>query len=247
MGFSGGGSNILLPHTHDGRISQDGGPLQFNNVTQSQSAAGEVFYSDGTALQQLVYPAVPAGETLTAVAASTAPSWAAGAAGSVFELVSTTELGVDANDITSTFVPILQSDISYLHCIVNGNTSATGSSIALRVNSITTSTYEFSQVGYSGGISVNSKTGYPFHQLLDGSGQPFVSTFDVSCNPTTSTINIQGFTSMSDTSLATVFFTTGGSNSTAAQTSLSEIKVFMWNGAHNLLAGTKMDIYKVLI
>lgn len=79
MGFSGGGSNVLLPHTHDGTVSQDGGSLNFNNVTQSQSAAGEVFYSDGVHLQQLAYPGVPAGETLTAAALSTAPSWAAAA------------------------------------------------------------------------------------------------------------------------------------------------------------------------
>jgi len=249
MGFSGGGSNVLLPHTHDGRISQDGGPLQFNNVTQSQSAAGEVFYSDGTALQQLVYPAVPAGETLTAVAASTAPSWAAGAAGSVFELVSTTELGVDANDITSTFTAIDQSLISYLHCIVNGNTSATGSNVALQINNLSTSTYEYTQIGTFNGttVDINSKTGYAYYTLLDGSGAPFVSTFDVSCNTVTDTINIQGFTSKSDTSANTNFYNTAGSNSTAAQTSLSEIKVYTANGAHNLLAGTKMDIYKVLI
>jgi hypothetical protein len=53
MGFSGGGSNVLLPHTHDGTVSQDGGALDFNNVTQSQSSAGQVFYSDGAHLQQL--------------------------------------------------------------------------------------------------------------------------------------------------------------------------------------------------
>ena len=81
MGFSGGGSNVLLPHTHDGTVSQDGGPLNFNNITQSQSAAGEVFYSDGAHLQQLAYPGVPAGQTLTAAAASSAPSWAAAASG----------------------------------------------------------------------------------------------------------------------------------------------------------------------
>jgi len=81
MGFSGGGSNILLPHTHDGTVAQDGGALNFNNVTQSSSSAGEVFYSDGVHLQQLAYPGVPAGETLTATALSTAPSWAAGGSG----------------------------------------------------------------------------------------------------------------------------------------------------------------------
>jgi hypothetical protein len=99
MGFSGGGSNVLLPHSHDGRVSQDGGPLDFNNITQSQSAAGEVFYSDGTALQQLVYPAVPAGETLTAAALSTAPSWVAAAAATTVwtELVNTKVVGASVN------------------------------------------------------------------------------------------------------------------------------------------------------
>ena len=81
MGFSGGGSNVLLPHTHDGTVSQDGGPLDFNNATQSQSLAGEIFFSDGVHLQQLAYPGVPAGETLTAAALSTAPSWQAAGGG----------------------------------------------------------------------------------------------------------------------------------------------------------------------
>ena len=75
MGFSGGGSNILKPHTHNGLTVQDGGALDFDDITQSQSSAGMVFFSDGTHLQQLAYPGVPAGETLTATALSTAPSW----------------------------------------------------------------------------------------------------------------------------------------------------------------------------
>ena len=78
MGFSGGGSNILKSHTHDGTVAEDGGALDFNNITQSQSSAGDVFFSDGIHLQQLSYPAVPGGETLTAQALSTAPSWQAG-------------------------------------------------------------------------------------------------------------------------------------------------------------------------
>ena len=84
MGFSGGGSNILKAHRHDGLVVQDGGSLDFNNITQSNSAAGQVFYSDGVHLQQLAYPGVPAGETLTATPASTSPTWAAGSAGGTF-------------------------------------------------------------------------------------------------------------------------------------------------------------------
>lgn len=73
MGFSGGGSNVLLPHTHDGTVSQDGGPLNFNNITQSQSAAGQVFFSDGNHLQQLAIGG--ALDQLRVNGGATAPEW----------------------------------------------------------------------------------------------------------------------------------------------------------------------------
>lgn len=104
MGFSGGGSNVLLPHTHDGTVSQDGGSLDFNNITQSNSSAGQVFYSDGVHLQQLSYPGVPAGETLTAAALSTAPSWvAATPAATAWEIVANITNGGVANLASGTF------------------------------------------------------------------------------------------------------------------------------------------------
>ena len=40
MGFSGGGSNITKAHTHSSSIVQDGGALNFSNVTQAGMAAG---------------------------------------------------------------------------------------------------------------------------------------------------------------------------------------------------------------
>ena len=76
MGFSGGGSNILKPHTHDSNILQDGGNLDFDNSTQSDMAAKSMTYSDGSHLQELVGPGVPAGEILTFATAASAPSWA---------------------------------------------------------------------------------------------------------------------------------------------------------------------------
>jgi len=102
MGFSGGGSNILKAHTHNGLIVQDGGALDFDDITQSQSSAGMVFYSDGTHLQQLAYPGSPAGETLTAAAASTAPSWAA-AGGASVTLLGSQRLTSDASQMQVTF------------------------------------------------------------------------------------------------------------------------------------------------
>lgn len=75
MGFSGGGSGVLLNHEHDGTLALDGGPLNFLNITQSGQGQGDITYSDGNHLQTLTYPGVPGGEQLTAVAATTEPSW----------------------------------------------------------------------------------------------------------------------------------------------------------------------------
>jgi len=87
MGFGGGGSSSLPNHQHS-NVPLTGGPLDLSNVTVGSLAAGSVVYSNGAALQELVKPAVPAGETLTFAPAATQPSWAAGgAAGTWTELI----------------------------------------------------------------------------------------------------------------------------------------------------------------
>ena len=78
MGFSGGGSNITKPHTHDSTIVQDGGSLAAN-VTQFGLSAGSVLYSDGSNIQELAVGS--AADTLTVNAGATAPEWVAAAAG----------------------------------------------------------------------------------------------------------------------------------------------------------------------
>ena len=80
MGFGAGGGGALPNHEHT-NIALDGGPLDFNNTTVGSMNQGDITFSDGAALQQLAYPAVPAGETLTAAALSSSPSWNAAAAG----------------------------------------------------------------------------------------------------------------------------------------------------------------------
>ena len=137
MGFSGGGSNILKAHTHNGLTVQDGGALDFDDITQSQSSAGMVFYSDGTHLQQLSYPGSPAGETLTAVPASTAPTWAA-AAGGAWTL--------EGTDSSSSLVSSLSVDVADKSCYsvyyhISCATGDTGAA-AVRINGVT-SGYEW--------------------------------------------------------------------------------------------------------
>ena len=74
MGFSGGGSNVLKPHTHDSTILQDGGNLNFQNITQSNMSSGSVCYSDGNHLQELSVGTT--GNQLT-VSAGNIPEWSA--------------------------------------------------------------------------------------------------------------------------------------------------------------------------
>lgn len=79
MGFGGGGSNVTLAHTHSSAIVQDGGALDFDDVTQASGAAGDITFSDGNALQLLNVGS--AADVLTVNGAGTAPEWAAPASG----------------------------------------------------------------------------------------------------------------------------------------------------------------------
>ena len=73
MGFSGGGSNILKPHTHSAAILQDGGNLDMQGVTQGNLSAGSVTFSDGNSLQELAISSP--GNVLVVNGAGTAPEY----------------------------------------------------------------------------------------------------------------------------------------------------------------------------
>ena len=92
MGFSGGGSNVLLPHKHDGTVAQDGGPLDFDNVTQADLTAGDVIFSNGTHLQRLAI-GTPA-QQIKVNAGATAPEYFTPAAASAtWEVLADVTLG----------------------------------------------------------------------------------------------------------------------------------------------------------
>jgi len=110
MPFSGGGGGQLTAHVHDNTPLQ-GGPLNFNNTTIGGMAAGDITFSDGAALQTLTYPAVPAGETLTAAALSSAPSWVAGGGAPVVTTQSITPTSAQTTT-SGTFVTVANSTIN---------------------------------------------------------------------------------------------------------------------------------------
>jgi len=101
MGFSGGGANITKAHTHSGAISQDGGDLDFNNVTRAGLSAGDLTYSNGTALQVLGIGS--ATDTLTVNAGASAPEWVSAAGGGgAYSFLQSETLGADTSAWTVT-------------------------------------------------------------------------------------------------------------------------------------------------
>ena len=139
MGFSGGGSNVLKSHRHDGTVVQDGGSLDFNNITQSNSSAGQIFYSDGVHLQQLAYPAVPNNETLTAVAASTEPSWVAGGGSPIWTDGGSDVSAVSVSDLTVSAIPA--HDVLQVVFSVGSDDGGNNCKPCIRINGIATATY----------------------------------------------------------------------------------------------------------
>ena len=78
MGFSGSGSNILKPHTHDSTVVQDGGSLDMKNITQSSMSNGSLTYSNSAHLQEL---SIGTPTHVLTVSAGNLPVWSATAPG----------------------------------------------------------------------------------------------------------------------------------------------------------------------
>jgi len=248
MGFSGGGTNILKSHSHDGTVVQDGGPLDFNNITQSQSAAGEVFYSDGAHLQQLAYPGVPAGETLTAVAASSAPSWVAAAATTpAYELISTTTLGGAANDITLSFAAISGSAVSKFVYVFNGGISAAAVELAIRLNGSSAAQYNMQRLKMTGGAGAFSQWSNETHfkpYSTQTSGARVFGLMDIQVDQTSQTPNIL----MSSTFVGASGQEVCSGNVNITATSLSEIEIYAIDGGSpTITAGSTASLFKVNI
>jgi len=250
MGFSGGGSNVLLPHTHDGTVTQDGGPLDFNNITQSQSAAGEVFFSDGAHFQQLAYPGVPAGETLTAVDASAAPSWVASpAASAVYELVDTETLAADAGDITLSMAAVSGSTVSQFIMTFNGAVTTLGEELRLRINGDSTSDYVTERLNVIGGVSsANTHTDTYFHLCPANASLRYFGNVNIQVGHFgTGPVGGSGVYMSSDFVTSGAHFMYSGYISGNLDTTLSEVKIESFGAGGNIKDESCASLFKVNI
>jgi hypothetical protein len=164
MGFSGGGSNILKPHTHDSTILQDGGNLDFKNITQSDMSAGSVTYSDGVHLQELGI-GTPA-QQLIVNPGATAPMWSSEHTQGRLEVLHDDVLSADGTTMTFTPSSALDMEAVYgelVFCLQGWQ--ATLGSIGLTINGH--ANYDYNNIlNDSGVLSGNSASGVSTIELI---------------------------------------------------------------------------------
>ena len=245
MPFSGGGGGQLSNHVHDNTPLQ-GGPLNFNNTTIGGMNAGDITFSDGAALQTLAYPGVPAGEVLTAVAASTAPAWVAAGGGGQIELIDHTELSGSATEINTTFAAISGNDISCLLVYVNAVPDG-ANDIQCQINGRTSGYYVEGQK-IAGAtqtlVDLNNAASFRVAQH-EGANKAQTSVINIfTGDPTMGSALSQIINYMvSGHSDAGASIWENGSQTTTGQTTLDQVRIFV--NAGNLLAGSSLSIYKV--
>ena len=218
MGFSGGGSNVLKSHTHDGLTVQDGGSLDFNNITQSNSSSGQIFYSDGVHLQQL---SIGAPNDEIRVSGANLPEWyTPAAAGSNYEFLGSAT-AVSTSPITVSFTAVTNPD--YVVAVFAGAPAA-GQEVGFQVNGITTSTYNNQGFYQSSGsqtmrnVSGNDKF-YGIDSGISGNGVTYAKFFT---NPVNEEI-FMSTESYTDKGAAGGYSTMSGYETTGSQTSISSI------------------------
>ena len=174
IGFNGGGGGALPNHEHT-NIPLDGGPLDFLNTTIASMNQGSITYSDGAALQELVKPAVPAGEVLTFAPAATAPSWvgAAPPAATPYTFLDYFEQTVSGVSMDLSWSSLSFDDISSIHVLFNVEPGFDPTNIELQYSQggslITTATYESRWTGLGSRTSGGTVTGdsWLIHEARD--------------------------------------------------------------------------------
>ena len=231
MGFSGGGSNILKPHTHSAAILQDGGNLDFDNVTQGDLAAGDIVYSNGVAMQKLAIGS-PA-QNLRVNGAGTAPEYYTTAAdvGSLELILSDTSIGGLSVWTSPAFSANMKTTYSELILVANFywlSPYTEFGSVAYFLNGITTGYNDSFGYYYDGSANTNVVKATTTRAYCSGaelglsSGEGLhIETTMAQNDATTNTVNFHSYsTSSSGTSLVLDTFLDIG-----ATDIISEIKI----------------------
>ena len=245
MGFSGGGSNILKAHKHDGTVVQDGGSLDFDNITQADLTAGDVVYSNGTHLQRLAIGA--ATNQLAVNGAATAPEWVAGGGGGggKLELIEHwVNTGAALTTKTITLSPAVdQDDIAEIYVVSGG--SSGGNTVNLRVNGLTTNYNQHGSYIVSGTQTIiNSTAETGLQSIIHSFGEPHFIQFHIAAGNSNASSSIRKIRVTATGGGSTGWISYSGVNTTSPITSISSITLY--NSSDSVIeSGTWIDVYKV--
>jgi len=172
----------------------------------------------------------------------TTESWTAPAGGGKIALVGSTVLTSDENEITVTIdPPIATSEVAYLMGVysLNKTAAATAQPALLRVNQISDGSYDFdTAIITAGAETITSNTGESGWRVAnsDIDGECF-GIFYLSLNLVTDAIQML---SEASSDIATQW--QGGYNTTAAQTTYSEVELSIGSGS--FVDKSRLDVYR---
>ncbi len=167
--------------------------------------------------------------------------WATAGGGSLV-LVGSDVLTSDGDTLTVTIDPaIASSDVAWLMGVfsINKDATAVAQPAILRVNGLSTSTYDFDTALITGGTeTISSNTGESSWRIAnsDIDGECF-GIFYLSLNRVTEAIQM-----ISDASSDVATQWQGGYNTTGSQTTYSEIKISIGDG--NFVTKSRLDVYR---
>ena len=231
-----------IAHKHSAP-SADGGFLDDNVTGVMGTANGSLVMFDGSSIAQDL-PAGNLNDILTMGAA--VPAWNAPAGGAPTELIDSVTLPVAAAIITSSFAAVNQSTVSKFFVVFNTEKSPdVSATVTMTINGINSATYDSQRIisnasGTGVSQSVNQAGANSWRFISNNHGDEIIAFIDIACNA------VSGHVQMScNAGTETIWANTYGVNSTAGQTSLSEVSIHNTSGT--FLAGTRLDVYKINI
>lgn len=205
-------------------------------------ATGKMTYASAANTLAAISPG--AEDTVLTMGASSVPAWTAPSGGGKMELVGSDILTSAAQNLQVAISPAInQSDIAYLRLVVNvkaDDATAEAQDTIMRINNISTDTYNQDGIECrAGSSSILNDVAHNYVKVANNNhnGNRFSIT-DIVCNSASGNLemNIAG-------GGADGYFTAFAYNSTASQTSFSDILVFAGGGQNSI--DSRIDVYKV--
>lgn len=227
-------------HKHEA-ASSTGGFLETGLTGVTNLSTGSMMYADAS--EQITELNAGALNTVLTMGAVN-PVWQAGASVTqAVEKIASTVLPAGGQSITCSFAAVDQVDCAKFYGVLNATKPAATHIFHMYINGITTATYQYQWEEVEGAGTRTSGYASATTELQvvhNWSSLSNIVTFDVILNADSELIQYSTL-GMANSDYKTCV----GINTTAAQTSLTEIRFDCDNPPANMGAGTTLSVYKV--